>query len=113
MSVSVNHRLPSGPIVIPVGPAPPLVLNAMSVPVGVIRPIRSALVSANHRLPSGPAVMPLVSVAIAALNSVTVPSVVIFPILTAGLNGRKSNSVNHRLPSGPAVMLEGAPPVKG
>src|SRR5438552_52127 len=113
MSVAVNQRLPSGPVVIPVGPAPPLVLNAMSVPVGVIRPIRSALVSANHRLPSGPAVMPVVPVAIAAPNSVTVPSVVICPILVGGLNGRGSTSVNHKLPSGPAVMLEGAPPVKG
>src|SRR6266446_2892876 len=84
---SANHRLPSGPAVMPAG----LLLcvgmgNSVIVPADVIRPIRltpftSAPVSVNHRLPSGPVVMPvglLLSVGIA--NSVIAPAGVIRPM---------------------------------
>src|SRR5581483_8988230 len=55
---SVNHRLPSGPVVIPprfdfaVG-----TVNSLTVPVGVIWPILLPSPSVNHRLPSGPVVI--------------------------------------------------------
>src|SRR5258708_38044142 len=62
---SANHRLPSGPAVMPAG----LLLsvgmgNSVIAPAGVIRPMRltpfaSAVVSVTHRVPSGPVVMPV------------------------------------------------------
>src|SRR5436305_1378669 len=54
--LSVNHRLPSGPAVMPLGPALPVMpaLNSLTTPGGVIRPIRLADDSVNHTLPSGP-----------------------------------------------------------
>ena len=57
---SVNHRLPSGPAVMPEGFAPAVMpaLNSVTTPAGVIRPMRLPPDSVNHRLPSGPAVMP-------------------------------------------------------
>ena len=58
-SVSVNHRLPSGPAVIPSGscwlPTRPY---SVIVPLVVILPIKLLPDSVNHRLPSGPAVIP-------------------------------------------------------
>src|SRR5947209_453628 len=51
----VNHRLPSGPAVMPAGP--PATGNDVAIPAGVMRPIPKVLV--NQRLPSGPAVMSL------------------------------------------------------
>src|SRR5262249_44566976 len=61
---SVNHRLPSGPAVMPLGYARRLMpaLNSVTTPSGVIRPIRSLAPrslprSVNQTLPSGPAVM--------------------------------------------------------
>src|SRR5205807_4937610 len=80
---SVNHRLPSGPAVIPSGPSSagdPT--NSVTTPAGVMRPMELRPNSVNHRLPSGPAamengaafeVMPVV-------NSVTVPDGVMRPI---------------------------------
>ena len=56
----VYQRLPSGPAVMPNGPAETmvlLVLNSVTTPSGVIRPIRPMPLSVNQRLPSGPAVM--------------------------------------------------------
>ena len=55
---SVNHRLPSGPAVMPCGtaPEPSPDANSVIVPCGVIRPIAPAA-SVNQRLPSGPAAM--------------------------------------------------------
>ena len=54
---SVNHRLPSGPAVMPDGLTKMPTLNSVTTPAGVIRPIRLPLISVNHRLPSGPTVM--------------------------------------------------------
>src|SRR5436189_1593237 len=59
----VNHKLPSGPAVIPTGKLvfPYGVLGALRIgysvitPVGVILPILFPMASVNHRLPSGPA----------------------------------------------------------
>src|SRR3954454_5918166 len=55
--LSMNHRLPSAPVEMPIGrlftvrPAE----NSVMTPAGVIRPIRPPLGSVNHKLPSGPA----------------------------------------------------------
>lgn len=59
-SVWVNHRLPSGPAVIPEGLLPEVIPseNSVTTPAGVIRPTWFAPDSVNHRLPSGPVVMP-------------------------------------------------------
>jgi hypothetical protein len=58
--LSVNQRLPSGPVVMLDG-APYAVgtVNSVTTPEGVIRPIRLPRYSVNQRLPSGPEVMPL------------------------------------------------------
>src|ERR1035437_898519 len=102
LAPSANHRLPSGPAVMPRSSPPAVMpaLNSVTTPLGVIRPIQLPMSSVNHRLPSGPAVMPRgpAPAVMPALNSVTTPPVVIRPIRLP------LNSVNHRLPSGPAVM---------
>ena len=51
-------------------------LNSVTVPAGVIRPIRSPVNSVNQRLPSGPAAIPRgpAPAVMPALNSVTVPA---------------------------------------
>jgi hypothetical protein len=96
--VSVNHRFPSGPPAIEVGPLPEVVGNSVIMPAVVIRPILSAP-SVNHKFPSGPAAMPPTpALAVGTGNSVTTPAVVIRPMLFPWL------SVNHRLPSGPATI---------
>src|SRR5207248_1326175 len=57
---SVNHRLPSGPTVMPWGKLFAVGIgNSVIVPVDVIRPILLPLDSTNHMLPSGPSVMPM------------------------------------------------------
>ena len=86
-------------------PAEIPVLNSVTTPVVVMRPIRSIPRSVNQRLPSGPAAMPkgFAPAVIPALNSVTAPAGVIRPIGPAP-------SVNQRLPSGPAVMEKGKAP---
>ena len=56
---SANHRLPSGPAVIPSGWLCAVGMgNSVNAPAGVIRPILLDQDSVNHRLPSGPAVIP-------------------------------------------------------
>src|SRR5262249_1957962 len=58
---SMNHRLPSGPPVIPPGPdIVPGNWNSVNTPAGVMRPIllASKRPSVNHRFPSGPVVIP-------------------------------------------------------
>ena len=50
--VSVNHTLPSGPVVIPAGCSAP-VATVETTPAGVMRPIELPC-PVNHRLPSGP-----------------------------------------------------------
>ncbi len=75
-------------------------LNSVTVPVVVIRPILFAEPSVNQRLPSGPAAMSR-SPALAVMPdeySVATPPVVIFATRFAVC------SVNQRLPSGPAVI---------
>ncbi len=58
LSDSVNHRLPSGPAVIPEGKLAAVGMrNSVIVPAGVMRPMRFASDSVNHRFPSGAAVM--------------------------------------------------------
>src|SRR6516164_8939722 len=53
----VNHRLPSGPTVIPKGPLPvPKPLRRL--PLVVICPTRPSSCIVNQRLPLGPVVMP-------------------------------------------------------
>jgi hypothetical protein len=73
---SVNHGLPSEPLVIPRRPLPAVIPleNCVTVPLGVMRPIVSTN-SANHRLPSGPLVIPCgpLTGVIPAENSVMVP----------------------------------------
>src|SRR5215472_15467430 len=73
---SVNHRLPSGPAVMPkdallVGGMG----NSVRRPLVVMRPMVLPLNSVNHRLPSGPAVMPVGKLEIVGMgNSVMVPA---------------------------------------
>src|SRR6516165_10680873 len=106
---SVNHRLPSGPAVIPKGPLLAVGMgNSVMVPLVVMRPIWPMFWSVNHRWPSGPAVIPtgplfcvLLPCPELTLNSVMVPLVVMRPIWPV------SPSVNQRLPSGPDVMKKG------
>ena len=103
---SVNHRLPSGPAVMPQGPLPAVgVGNSAKTPAVVTRPILELSSSVNHRFPSGPAVIPRGSGSKwprGMRNSVMTPAGVILPILSA-----YDPSVNHRFPSGPAVMPKG------
>src|SRR5579862_429025 len=102
--LSVNHRLPSGPAVMPSGVAPPARPYSVTVPDVVILPIRPlAMHSVNHMLPSGPAAMPAgwLPMLTPVEYSVIVPAVVILPIAPPVVG---PNSVNHRLPSGPAAM---------
>ena len=55
---SVNHKLPSGPAVIPQGNADAVgTANSVIEPPGVIRAIRSPDDSVTQRLPSEPVVM--------------------------------------------------------
>src|SRR5665213_1613833 len=102
--VSVNHRLPSAPVVMKRGVLPIVgVANSVIVPDGVTRPSLSLVYSVNQRLPSGPSVMhsgllPLMGVA----NSLIVPAGVTLPILLP------ESSVNQRLPSGPVAMKFGS-----
>src|SRR5579864_4901691 len=90
---SENQRLPSGPAVISLGwssgaalsPVDWLldegVVNSVTVPVGVIRPILCPCCSANQRLPSGPTVIPKGSPELVGTeNSVKVPVGVMRPI---------------------------------
>ncbi len=76
VAVSVNHRLPSGPAVMPTGPLLAVgVGNSVILPLVVMRPIRFVAFSVNHRLPSGPAVMPKGPLlAVGVENSVMVPA---------------------------------------
>src|SRR5215470_12323358 len=105
---SVNHRLPSGPAVMPAGLLASVGMgNSVIAPAGVIRPMWltpfvSAPDSTNQRLLSGPLVMPCGRLSVVGIEvSVIVPSVAMRPILLP------KNSVNHNAPSGPGVMLAG------
>ncbi len=57
-SISVNQRLPSGPVVIPPGSEAAVGTgNSVTTPAVVIRPMLLPTSSVNQRLPSGPAVI--------------------------------------------------------
>src|SRR5947207_2473221 len=80
MIVSVNHKLPSGPAVMPPGESEGGKRNTFVAPVGVIRPILllGPLVvpetSVNHALPSGPTMMAgELLPAIGSVNRLTFP----------------------------------------
>src|SRR5262249_31791617 len=134
---SVNQRLPSGPVVMPLGvpfgSAPVGIVNSVTVPVVLIRPIfppkigwlvvgsktggwllgRSvvgllAFISVNQSAPSGTAVIELgLKPVVGKRNSVTTPLVVMRPIW------KPFTSVNQRLPSEPTTMLRGELPGVG
>ena len=107
---SVNQILPSGPAVMSKGRAladKPLV-KVVTVPDGVIWPMRVAPGTVNQRLPSGPAVIepsPLDAGKIAGRYRVTTPPGVILPT-SVGLPifDPLCAPTNQRLPSGPAVI---------
>src|SRR5438552_12752349 len=106
---SVNHTLPSGPAVTPVGRAlearPPY---STTVPVGVTRAIWSAVDSANQMLPSGPGAMPAGPLAAeGSAYSVTAPAGVTLPTWLL------ADSVSHMLPSGPPAIADGWLPAVG
>src|SRR5258708_5241346 len=94
-ALSTNHRLPSGPVVIPrrapfaVGTA-----NSVTTPAVVIRPILLVF-SVNHSAPSGPVVMKSGPPAGSGrTNSVMLPKATVPPISTG------TDSEHHRAPSG-------------
>src|SRR5258707_1344500 len=101
--LSVNQRLPSGPLAMPMGTLPPVGMgNSVTVPAGGIRPMVLLVVSVNQRLPPGPlAMLWAVAPAVGMGNSLMVPVGVIRPMLFTPL------SVNQRLPSGPLAMPTG------
>ena len=103
---SVNHRFPSGPVVMSNKRAPAAKTpapNSVTKPVvGLMRPILLPSPSVNHRLPSGPFVIisgwvPGASVA----TFVTTPPVVDLAITL------ESCSAIQRFPSGPAAIPQG------
>src|SRR5688572_15678350 len=106
VACSVKKRLPSAPLVMPLGTLAAVgTANSLKVPSTVIRPILLPAVSVNHSAPSGPATM--VSGRLSAVgtgNQVVVPDVVIRPIRLL------SRAVNHSAPSGPFAMPYGAVP---
>ncbi len=108
-SVSVNQRLPSGPVAMPSGwPGAVGIGNSVITPAVVMRPILLPSCSVNQMLPSGPTVM--VSGRLAAVgtgNSVKTPAGVILPILLP------TCSANQRFPSGPVTIPSGSLPSVG
>ena len=56
--LSVNHRLPSGPLTIWFGRRAPGTGNSVSVPPVLMRPMARRSISVNHKLPSGPVTIP-------------------------------------------------------
>src|ERR1035438_9330256 len=57
---SVNHKAPSGPVVIQLGEVRPLPrANSWIAPAVVMRPIWLPMLSVNHSAPSGPAAIPM------------------------------------------------------
>src|SRR5215813_694015 len=99
LALSVNHRAPSGPSVIPEG-SPDAVGTGYSVntPEVVTRPILLPTSSVNHNAPSGPDTIVVGELPeVGGTNVVATPDVVIrvIPLPPA----------NQRFPSGPVVML--------
>src|SRR5579859_518028 len=103
----VNHRAPSGPVVIQTGVSSSpfcnaLVVESTTVNAGGVAVVpRQILALQIHRLPSGPSVRPLGALSATGIsNKVTTPAGVTCPMLL-------SASVNHRLPSFPAMISSG------
>src|SRR5258707_466160 len=108
---SVNHRLPSGPVVMAkgkLGAGGTKIENSVIIPLVVMRPILLPKYSVNHSAPSGPCVMPVTPAGfccqVGNANSVIVPEVVRRTILLPTPVNPSPNSVNHSAPSGPVVM---------
>src|SRR5262249_41569796 len=109
--------LPSGPAVIPASELPALMPaeNSVTVPVGVIRPIRlpmpNAVTSMNQRLPAGPAGIPGGPVwgVMPAARAVSVTVGVGRPRGRAGWAGGWANG---GLPGGPAVIPDSLVPAE-
>src|SRR4051794_39207191 len=102
----VNHRLPSGPVVMASGLAMPVPTKYDTTPAGVIRPIEFESLLVNQMLPSGPAVMPPGVLIDGSVNGVTTPAGVIRRITFVEGNSCWP-SVNQRLPSAPAARAYG------
>ncbi len=99
---AANQSLPSGPETIESVPPTIGMVNWVTRPFSVIRPIFGPASSVNQRLPSGPAVIALsLAQGPGTRNWVIWPAVVIRPIQFAPC------WVNQRLPSGPAAMALG------
>src|ERR1700722_7252958 len=100
-STSVNHSAPSGPTVIPAGPALAAgIENSVTKPVVVMRLMLLAR-SVNHSAPSGPVVIPRAVLPTVGIgNNSTAPAVVTRPIFAPSTEV----SVNHSAPSGPVVI---------
>src|SRR5215468_2090795 len=76
-SVSVNHRLPSGPGAIVPGLLRGVGIgNSVRTPAEVIRPIWLPSDSTNQRLPSGPAVIPSGSLPAVGMETIKTSQVV-------------------------------------
>src|SRR4051812_7981867 len=103
---SVNHKAPSGPVVMPPGRLLAVGIGySVMAPAVVIRPIWLTEGSVNQRAPSGPVVMKKApEFAVGIGYSVNAPAVVIRPILFPGRSGALRPSVNQSAPSGPAVI---------
>src|SRR5712691_8975819 len=97
---AVNHRFPSGPVMIDSRVCKVVVKN-VNCPVSVTLAIRWLNRSVSQMLPSGPAVIPSEASKLENLISLMAPAGVMRPILPI------DPSVNQTLPSGPAVMSSG------
>ena len=98
----VNHRLPSGPAVIPLLVTSPG--NVVMTPLGVMRPTRWLPKWTNQRLPSGPAVMSRGQVDLAGRVDEGGDGAVV-GVDAADAIGEEA--VNQRFPSGPSTMSAG------
>ena len=104
----MNHKLPSGPAVIPFGDVKGVgMANSVMAPDGVIRPILLPVNSVNHNALSGPLVIPkgtLPAVGTGYSLSVIGSEVVSRPIFGVGL---PNSSVNQSALSKPNSMSKG------
>src|SRR5262249_52373952 len=109
-AVSVNQRLPSGPVTMANGRLFAVGMgNSVMVfgAPGLMRPMFPPVTSVNHRFPSGPVVMPPgVPCTVGIGNSLMVfgLSGVIRPIWSPPSLPETNDSANQMLPSGPIVM---------
>src|SRR5207245_2413673 len=71
---TVNHRAPSDPDAISVGPEMPAPVKLEMTPSVVIRPMELLVLSVNHRAPSGPAAIPYGSLMLGSVQVETTPA---------------------------------------